>query len=130
MTATESCSGLHDLGIQTQYFLFNTIQTALPARLPLTKPHHTTPHHATRNRTTPHHSYTDSTAAAAQDKLSFHRPMGDEFMRMTRRAYFAAVSFVDAQIGRVLGALEEYGYKDNTIVTLWSDHGMFARLRA
>jgi iduronate 2-sulfatase/deleted-in-malignant-brain-tumors protein 1 len=67
--------------------------------------------------------YTDSTAAAAQDKLSFHHPMGDEFTRMTRRAYFAAVSFVDAQIGQVLGALEEYGYKDNTIVTLWSDHG-------
>lgn len=40
-----------------------------------------------------------------------------------RRGYFAAVSFIDAQIGRVFDALEQYGFKDNTIVLLWGDHG-------
>lgn len=39
------------------------------------------------------------------------------------QAYLACVSFVDHQIGRVLDALEDSEYADNTIVVLWSDHG-------
>jgi len=39
------------------------------------------------------------------------------------RAYLASVSFVDAQVGRVLDALKEAGLEKNTIVVLWSDHG-------
>ncbi|MFI4876155.1 MAG: sulfatase [Blastopirellula sp. JB062] len=39
------------------------------------------------------------------------------------RSYLACTSFVDAQVGRVLAALEQQGYADNTVVVLWSDHG-------
>lgn len=39
------------------------------------------------------------------------------------RAYYAAVSFIDAQVGRVLGKLEELDLADNTAVVLWGDHG-------
>lgn len=39
------------------------------------------------------------------------------------RAYLASNSFMDAQVGRVLKALEETGRADETIVVLWSDHG-------
>jgi arylsulfatase A-like enzyme len=39
------------------------------------------------------------------------------------RSYLAATSFVDAQIGRILDALEASGHADNTIVVVWSDHG-------
>ncbi|MEW4561243.1 sulfatase [Bremerella sp. JC770] len=39
------------------------------------------------------------------------------------RSYLACTSFVDAQIGRVMAALEQNGYADNTIIVLWSDHG-------
>lgn len=39
------------------------------------------------------------------------------------RSYLACTSFVDAQIGRVLAALEASGQADNTIVVVWSDHG-------
>jgi iduronate 2-sulfatase len=38
-------------------------------------------------------------------------------------AYYACVSYVDAQIGRLLDALEQSPAFDNTIVVLWSDHG-------
>ncbi|MEX0983034.1 MAG: sulfatase-like hydrolase/transferase [Bacteroidales bacterium] len=37
--------------------------------------------------------------------------------------YLAAVSFADAMLGRVLDTLEASGYKDNTVLIFWSDHG-------
>ena len=39
------------------------------------------------------------------------------------QSYLACTTFVDAQIGKVLDALENSKYADNTIVILWSDHG-------
>jgi arylsulfatase A-like enzyme len=39
------------------------------------------------------------------------------------RSYLACTSFVDAQIGRLLDALQETGLADNTIVVVWGDHG-------
>lgn len=49
---------------------------------------------------------------------------------MTRRqtqevlqSYFASISFVDANVGKLLAALERLGLAENTIVVFWSDHG-------
>ncbi len=41
-----------------------------------------------------------------------------------RHGYYAAISFVDAQIGKVLDELDELGLRENTIVVLWGDHGI------
>lgn len=38
--------------------------------------------------------------------------------------YLACVTFTDEMVGRVLDALERSEYKDNTIVVIWSDHGI------
>jgi arylsulfatase A-like enzyme len=38
-------------------------------------------------------------------------------------AYYACVSYVDAQVGKVLAALDKLGLADNTVVMLWGDHG-------
>jgi arylsulfatase A-like enzyme len=40
-----------------------------------------------------------------------------------RRAYFACVSYNDAQVGKVLAELDRLGLSENTIVLLWGDHG-------
>lgn len=39
------------------------------------------------------------------------------------QSYYACVSFIDAQVGRLLDALDDLGIADNTIVVFWSDHG-------
>ncbi len=49
--------------------------------------------------------------------------MGDEFYTDLLHSYLACVSFVDDQLGRVLTALKNSDYADNTIIILWSDHG-------
>ena len=38
-------------------------------------------------------------------------------------AYLACVSFVDHHVGRLLDALDDSNYAENTVVVLWSDHG-------
>jgi arylsulfatase A-like enzyme len=40
-----------------------------------------------------------------------------------RQAYFACVSYIDAQIGKILDELRELELEQNTVVALWSDHG-------
>lgn len=39
------------------------------------------------------------------------------------QGYYAALTLVDAQVGRLLAALDERGLNENTIVVFWSDHG-------
>jgi iduronate 2-sulfatase len=52
-----------------------------------------------------------------QDKLT------DELRRQCVQAYYASISFVDAQVGRVLDALDRLGLAENTVVVFTSDHG-------
>ena len=46
-----------------------------------------------------------------------------EYARLMRRAYAASVSYMDAQVGRVLTAVNELGLAQNTIIVVWGDHG-------
>jgi iduronate 2-sulfatase len=50
-------------------------------------------------------------------------PLSPEDTLTLRHGYFACISFLDAQIGKVLDKLEALGLADNTIVVFWSDHG-------
>jgi iduronate 2-sulfatase len=51
------------------------------------------------------------------------QPFSENYDRKLRHALFACISFVDAQVGRLLEKLEETGELDNTIIALVSDHG-------
>jgi iduronate 2-sulfatase len=50
-------------------------------------------------------------------------PIPEETARTLIHGYHAALSYMDAQLGRVLDALDETGLAGNTIVVLWGDHG-------
>lgn len=47
----------------------------------------------------------------------------DEQIRRARHAYYAMVSYIDDKVGRLMKALEEAGFADDTIVVFTSDHG-------
>lgn len=47
----------------------------------------------------------------------------DNLSRQLLHAYYACTSYVDAQIGRILAALDKHGMCDNTIIVVWGDHG-------
>ena len=50
-------------------------------------------------------------------------PVDAATMRMLIHGYYACVSYMDAQVGRVLGELDRLGLRENTVVILWGDHG-------
>jgi iduronate 2-sulfatase len=50
-------------------------------------------------------------------------PLSAEVSLNLIHAYYACVSYVDAQLGRVLDELDRLGLKEDTIVVLWADHG-------
>jgi arylsulfatase A-like enzyme len=55
--------------------------------------------------------------------LFIGRESTPELSREMKRAYWASTSFMDAQVGRVMDALEKNGLQDNTIIVFWGDHG-------
>lgn len=50
-------------------------------------------------------------------------PIPEDFAKILRHGYYACISYTDAQVGRLLDALQKEGLADNTIVVLWGDHG-------
>ena len=63
------------------------------------------------------------TAAFAHNCPVPHYGLDQLTLRKALQAYYATISFVDAQVGRLMAALDRLGLVDNTIVVLWSDHG-------
>ncbi len=47
----------------------------------------------------------------------------DTLRRQAVQAYYASISFMDAQVGRVVDALDRLGLADDTIIVFTSDHG-------
>jgi len=58
-----------------------------------------------------------------EEKASLKSPVSDEYARKMRHAYFACVSYIDAQVGKLIAELENQGLAENTIVVVWGDHG-------
>src|SRR6185295_7207497 len=49
--------------------------------------------------------------------------MNNEQRRQAKRAYFACVTFIDAQIGLLMASLDDLGLRENTIIVFSGDHG-------
>jgi arylsulfatase A-like enzyme len=72
----------------------------------------------------PHRSITPLPALSEESKLLGDLP-SEPYVRRMREVYYAAISHVDQQIGRILDALAETGQLDRTLIIFVSDHGEF-----
>ncbi|WP_395747547.1 sulfatase [Prosthecobacter sp.] len=77
----------------------------------------------------------DPARPAAAPEIAFHasteilgpaenqkRPTAEQAAEM-RHGYFAGISYMDAQVGKVMAALERHGLLDSTLIVFWGDHG-------
>ncbi|MEX0275322.1 MAG: sulfatase [Flavobacteriaceae bacterium] len=76
----------------------------------------------------PHRPEGKTTWHPSGEFMKYHRwgkdPNGDTtFAEQVRRHYAACVSYVDAQVGKLLEGLRRAGADENTIIVLWGDHG-------
>ncbi|MCW0217738.1 MAG: sulfatase [Prosthecobacter sp.] len=57
------------------------------------------------------------------DPVPVDPPLTEDMQRTLIHGYYSAVSFVDAQLGRVLDELDRLELADKTLIVLWGDHG-------
>lgn len=56
-------------------------------------------------------------------RVSLNKPLSDEYARTLVHGYYASVSYIDAQVGKVIAALKEADLYENSLIVVWGDHG-------
>jgi arylsulfatase A-like enzyme/6-phosphogluconolactonase (cycloisomerase 2 family) len=69
------------------------------------------------------YTLTNSGELRAYDGMPKEGPISEADALKLKHAYYACVSYLDANVGRVLDELEQLKLRENTIVVLWGDHG-------
>lgn len=70
-----------------------------------------------------HHSGEFNQYALTDERPGLSNPISDRYAQKLGHAYLASVSYIDAQIGKILDELKSLSLDENTIVIIWGDHG-------
>lgn len=81
------------------------------------------PAHKSAPENSPKLASTTSGELRAYSDIPKKGELSDDQTRQLIHGYRASVSYIDAQIGRVMAELERLGLDKNTVVVLWGDHG-------
>lgn len=68
--------------------------------------------------------YSDIAGKAISGESFEKRYLDSGKARQAVQGYLGCISFVDECVGQVIDAIEQSEYRDNTVIVLWSDHGM------
>jgi choline-sulfatase len=74
----------------------------------------------------PEYPYKDDIGCAHKSRDEYLAPMPrtEHAVKVHRQEYYAAITHLDAQIGRILAALEQSGAAENTWIFFTADHGL------
>lgn len=61
--------------------------------------------------------------ALGEEKASLTASVSAAYAKKLRHGYLASISYIDAQVGKLLEELKASGLAENTIVVIWGDHG-------
>lgn len=61
--------------------------------------------------------------ALGEEKADLEHNISDDYSRKIRHGYYAAISYIDAQVGKIMDELENLGLAESTTVVIWGDHG-------
>ncbi len=61
--------------------------------------------------------------ALGEERAGLAKSVSENYARKLKHAYLASISYVDAQIGKLIQKLKSTGLDKNTIVVVWGDHG-------
>jgi len=81
------------------------------------------PGQAARTKNAPDIAYPDHLEMGGYKDVPKDEKVSIEQARHLRHGYYACVSYVDAQVGKLLDALKRLGLEGDTIIVLWGDHG-------
>jgi iduronate 2-sulfatase len=87
-----------------------------PAKLPLAK--HTEP-----PQNAPAYAGKTTLELNQYEPIPARGPVPDDLQRKLVHGYYASVSYVDAQLGKVIDEVDRLGLADETVIVLWGDHG-------
>ncbi len=83
----------------------------------------TAPEHASRPAGIPDFAWHNSNELRGYDDIPPEGPLPEDLVRKLRHGYYACVSYMDAQVGKLLDVLDAHQLTDRTVVVLWGDHG-------
>lgn len=75
------------------------------------------------NKASLHNSQEFNGYLLGDEKASLENPVSAAYEKKLKHAYYAAVSYVDAQVGKLMDELQRLGLAENTIVVIWGDNG-------
>ena len=61
--------------------------------------------------------------ALGPEKASLDHNLSGDYTRLLKHAYYACISYIDAQIGKIIERLKALQLYDDTLIVLWGDHG-------
>ena len=76
-----------------------------------------------RPKDAPEFAITDYGELRSYSNIPKEGRIPDDLARQLKHGYYAALSYMDAQVGQVLDELDKLGLSENTIIVLWGDHG-------